>query len=53
VREPCAYTPTLSDRLSVLRFVVLGAGFAVVLVATIAMEDAARAAADWIRRTFP
>jgi len=51
VSEPWAYRPTLSDRIAALRFVVLGAGFAVVLVATIAVEDAARAAADRIRRT--
>jgi hypothetical protein len=50
VSEPWAYRPTLGDRLSVLRFVVRGAGFAVVLVATIATEDAVRAAADWIGR---
>jgi hypothetical protein len=51
VSKPWANRPTWSDRIAALGFVVLGAGFAVVLVATIAVEDAARAAADRIRRT--
>lgn len=48
--EAWACRPTMKDRLSIARFIVLGAGFTVALVVTVGMEDAGRAAVGLIRR---
>jgi hypothetical protein len=51
--KPWAQRRTMKDRLSTVRFVVMGTGFTVALVVTIGVEDAGRAAVGLIRRTLP
>jgi hypothetical protein len=53
VSETWIHKPSAKDRLSTLRFVVLGAGFTVAVVVTVGVEDAGRAALGLIRRALP
>ncbi len=48
--EAWAGKPTMKDRLSTVRFIVLGTGFTVALVVTVGIEDAGRAALGLIKK---